>query len=105
MNFIAKHKDEIIKLTIITVIAMVLSTIVYNIIMFIFNWLVINVPLFFSDSSSVFSDWWLGFSSWGEETVTFQKSKFQILSASVAIFTAFMQVVFWQTNKKYKTRN
>jgi len=98
MNWLNKHKDEIIKLTIVSV----LSLIIYNVLVGVFNWSVINIPLYLSESSSSFSDWWVAFGLWGEEKVSIEKSKFQILSASIAIFTAFIQLVFWGINRSIK---
>ncbi|MFH0934528.1 MAG: hypothetical protein V1879_04925 [Pseudomonadota bacterium] len=97
MNWLKRHKDEILKLTIVTV----LSTIIFNVVMAIFNWIVLNVPVLVIEGGSTLSAWWVAFANWGQETVSIEKTKFQILGGFIALLSVAMQLVFWRLNRKY----
>ncbi len=92
MNWLKLHKDQIIVGVLVLVIFQGGTA--------FFNWL----PSLFSGGDSIFADWWITFELWGNETVTFEKSKFQILSAFCSLLVVFVQVVFWFINKNEENK-
>jgi hypothetical protein len=97
MDWLKRHKDEILKLTIVSVI----SLIIFNVLMAAFNWTVLNVPVLVNDSGSFLSQAWVSYAAWGEEKVTMQPSRFLILSLLLTICTFFMQFFFWGFKRKF----
>jgi hypothetical protein len=97
MNWLMRHKDEILKLTIVSVI----SLIIFNILMAMFNWTVLNVPVLVTDGGSSLSKWWFLYAEWGQETVTFEQTKVQIMGGFIALLSAVIQLFFWGVNRKY----
>ncbi|MBA6399917.1 hypothetical protein [Colwellia sp. BRX10-4] len=98
MDWLKRHKDEIIKLTIVSVI----SLIIFNILMAGFDWTVLNVPILVDESGSFLSKTWVAYVTWGEEAVTIQQSKFTVLSLFLTMIFAVIQLFFWGFNRKYK---
>ena len=97
MNWLKIHKSEMLKLTIVSV----MSLIIFNILMATFNWIVSNVPVLVEDSGSALSEWWVFYANWGQGVVTVEITKFQIISVVLTLLLVAMHLLFWGFNRKY----
>jgi len=96
------HRDMILPSVFVGVVVLLL----WSIITFIYEWATLNIPLLWSlISVSDFSSWWEAFGLWGQETISIERSNFDVVTLVTVFITAFVQAIFWVLDKKHKLRS